>query len=80
MAITVTNVRVASHSGENKLPGSGSATFSDGKTYEWCRLPPEHCDEAFALFTWARVPGGGSVHKSFRSPARIAALVAYFDA
>lgn len=78
--ITVTKANIVSTSGANRRPGSGDAIFSDGRRYEFLRLPEGMNEGAFALFSHARLPGGGYAMRSFRSPARVAALVAYLGA
>lgn len=70
--LSVTSFRIASTRGANRIPGSGEATFSDGRTYGWFRHPLT----GGILFSGARQMPGGWDRFSFHAPKRAAALEA----
>jgi hypothetical protein len=66
----ITKLSVSSHFGENKRPGSGLVTFSDGKDYafDWDLI-----DGAYTLSGLVRM-GGRPIRRGIRSPKRVALL------
>ena len=82
--LTVTNLRIASRQGDNGLPWSGGAAFSDGRYYEWGR----DFDTGEIDCVSSRRPKGGLAEGlqgdshtfTFRSPRRAKAIEAAINA
>lgn len=68
----VTSFRVASTSGKNKKPGSGDASFDDGKSYGWSVDPT---DGSFTFFGHRKILCSSQQFR-INSPKRAAALAA----
>jgi hypothetical protein len=75
-ALAITYVNVISTTGENRRPHSGEALFSDGKMYEWMRLP-----EGKLRFFTNRKTHNGTANSliSFASPKRAALVEAHLE-
>jgi hypothetical protein len=70
--LTATEVRVISHSGANKQPSGGYATFSDGK---YLGFGLDHRSGEYTFTTYA----GAKTRHGLRLPKRAKALVAALD-
>jgi hypothetical protein len=76
----VTANRTISTTGANRRPGSGDATFSDGRTFGWLRMPEQYGGGIRFFSRRSTHQGTASSMISFDSPKREAALDAYLNA